>query len=194
MYPCAMELKNRTSALTMLIAGILGFAASFILTIDKFKVLKDSGFTPSCNINATLNCKSVMLSKQAEVFGFPNSLIGIGTFAMMLVIAVALLMGIRFPKLFWQLVLAGTALAVLFCHWLAFQTTFEIGALCPYCMVAWFATLLVLSVALRELLEFKRDSLVDEDAQFAVETIQKWMVPFHLVWAGLLIGAAFLGV
>ena len=85
MYPCAMELKNRTSALTMLIAGILGFAASFILTIDKFKVLKDSGFTPSCNINATLNCKSVMLSKQAEVFGFPNSLIGIGTFAMMLV-------------------------------------------------------------------------------------------------------------
>jgi uncharacterized membrane protein len=194
MYPCAMELKNRTSALTMLIAGILGFAASFILTIDKFKVLKDSGFTPSCNINATLNCKSVMLSKQAEVFGFPNSLIGIGTFAMMLVIAVALLMGIRFPKLFWQLVLAGTALAVLFCHWLAFQTTFEIGALCPYCMVAWFATLLVLSVALRELLEFKRESLVDEDAQFAVETIQKWMVPFHLVWAGLLIGAAFLGV
>ncbi len=194
MYPCAMELKNRTSALTMLIAGILGFAASFILTIDKFKVLKDSGFTPSCNINATLNCKSVMLSKQAEVFGFPNSLIGIGTFAMMLVIAVALLMGIRFPKLFWQLVLAGTGLAVLFCHWLAFQTTFEIGALCPYCMVAWFATLLVLSVALRELLEFKRESLVDEDAQFAVETIQKWMVPFHLVWAGLLIGAAFLGV
>ena len=194
MYPCAMELKNRTSELTMLIAGILGFAASFILTIDKFKVLKDSGFTPSCNINATLNCKSVMLSKQAEVFGFPNSLIGIGTFAMMLVIAVALLMGIRFPKLFWQLVLAGTALAVLFCHWLAFQTTFEIGALCPYCMVAWFATLLVLSVALRELLEFKRESLVDEDAQFAVETIQKWMVPFHLVWAGLLIGAAFLGV
>lgn len=194
MYPCAMELKSRTSALTMLIAGILGFAASFILTIDKFKVLKDSGFTPSCNINATLNCKSVMLSKQAEVFGFPNSLIGIGTFAMMLVIAVALLMGIRFPKLFWQLVLAGTGLAVLFCHWLAFQTTFEIGALCPYCMVAWFATLLVLSVALRELLEFKRESLVDEDAQFAVETIQKWMVPFHLVWAGLLIGAAFLGV
>ena len=194
MYPCAMELKNRTSALTMLIAGILGFAASFILTIDKFKVLKDSGFTPSCNINATLNCKSVMLSKQAEVFGFPNSLIGIGTFAMMLVIAVALLMGIRFPKLFWQLVLAGTGLAVLFCHWLAFQTTFEIGALCPYCMVAWFATLLVLAVALRELLEFKRESLVDEDAQFAVETIQKWMVPFHLVWAGLLIGAAFLGV
>jgi uncharacterized membrane protein len=47
------------SAWVMLLAGISGFLASFILTIDKFKVLKDSGFTPSCSINETLNCKSV---------------------------------------------------------------------------------------------------------------------------------------
>lgn len=135
-----------------------------------------------------------MLSKQAEVFGFPNSLIGVATFAMMLVIAVALFFGMRFPKLFWQLVLAGTSLAVMFCHWLAFQTTFIIGALCPYCMVAWFATLLVLSVACRELIEFKREKLIDDADKEATETIQKWMVPFHLLWAGLLIGSAFLGV
>ena len=135
-----------------------------------------------------------MLSKQAEVFGFPNSLIGIGTFAMMLVIAVALFYGVKFPKVFWQIAIAGTALAAFFCHWLAFQTTFVIGALCPYCMVAWFATLLVLSVTLREVLEFKRESAVDEDSRFAIETIQKWMVPFHILWAVLLIGAAFMGV
>ena len=61
-------------------------------------------------------------------------------------------------------------------------------------MVAWFATLLVLSVAFRELIEFKRESLTDESAQEATATIQKWMVPFHLLWAALLIGAAFLGV
>jgi hypothetical protein len=61
-------------------------------------------------------------------------------------------------------------------------------------MVAWFATLLVLSVCFRELLEFKRQSETEENAQTAIEIIQKWMVPFHLVWAGLLIGAAFLGV
>jgi putative Ca2+/H+ antiporter (TMEM165/GDT1 family) len=113
---------------------------------------------------------------------------------MMLVIAVALFFGVRFPKIFWQLVLSGTALAVIFCHWLAFQTTFIIGALCPYCMVAWFATLLVLSVAFRELIEFKRERLTDEASISATETIQKWMVPFHLLWAVLLIGSAFLGV
>lgn len=189
-----MELKNRTSAWVMLVAAITGFVASLILTIDKFKILKDQGYTPSCNINSTLNCKSVMLSKQAEVFGFPNSIIGVATFAMMLVVAVALFLNIRFPKIFWVLLFSGTSLAVIFCHWLAFQTTFVIGALCPYCMVAWFATLLVLSVAFRELLEFKKESTTEESSREAVKTIQTWMVPFHLVWAALLIGAAFMGV
>ncbi|MFM8897938.1 MAG: hypothetical protein ACKOFL_03745 [Actinomycetota bacterium] len=61
-------------------------------------------------------------------------------------------------------------------------------------MVAWFATLLVLSVSLRELIQFKRETLVDEEAQSATEIIQKWMVPFHIFWAALLIGSAFLGV
>jgi len=185
---------RRFTASFMLFGAISGFIASFLLTVDKIKILKDAKFNPSCNINEVLNCKSVMLSKQAEVFGFPNSIIGIATFAMMLVVAVALFLNIRFPKIFWVLLFSGTSLAVIFCHWLAFQTTFVIGALCPYCMVAWFATLLVLSVAFRELLEFKKESTTEESSREAVKTIQTWMVPFHLVWAALLIGAAFMGV
>ncbi|MEY3317988.1 MAG: hypothetical protein RL540_360 [Actinomycetota bacterium] len=189
-----MEISRKTSAWVMLVAGISGFLASFILTIDKFKILKDIGYTPSCNINATLNCKSVMLSKQAEVFGFPNSIIGIGTFAMMLVIAILLFFGVGLPKLFLQIATAGTLLAVIFCHWLAYQTTFVIGALCPYCMVAWVATLLVFSVLIRELLEIKKNATENEGSKSAIEVIKNWMVPFHFVWSTLLVGAAFLGV
>lgn len=189
-----MRSESRISAGTLLIAGISGFLASFILTIDKFKVLKDAGFTPSCNINASINCKSVMLSEQAEVFGFPNSLIGIATFAIMIAISIAIFLKVSFPKLFWQLLVSGTGLAVVFCHWLAFQTIFEIGALCPYCMVAWVATLLVLSVGLKELLKIKSISLLEESEKAAVKTISNWMLPFHALWATLLVGAAFLGV
>jgi hypothetical protein len=101
---------------------------------------------------------------------------------------------VTFPKLFWQLLVSGTMLAVIFCHWLAFQTIFEIGALCPYCMVAWVATLLVLSVGLRELLQIRSDSVTDESEKTAIETIAKWMLPLHILWATLLVGAAFLGV
>ena len=97
-----MKLSKSTSAWVMLFASLSGLIASFILTIDKFKVLKDAGYTPSCNINATLNCKSVMLSKQAEVFGFPNSIIGIGAFSIMLTIAVLLFLDLLFLKYFYN--------------------------------------------------------------------------------------------
>lgn len=187
-------MRTKTSAWVMLLAGVSGFIASFILTIDKFKVLKDAGYTPSCNINSTLNCKSVMLSKQAEVFGFPNSIIGIGAFAVMITIAVLLFFGTNIPKLVLQIGTFGTALAAIFCHWLAYQTTFVIGALCPYCMVAWVATLMVLSVLLRELLEIKKSNTDDEDSKIVIDTIKKWLVPFHALWSALLVGAAFLGV
>lgn len=195
LIPHSTENQNRKiSGVVLLLAGFSGFLASFVLTIDKLKILKDSNYKPSCNINAVLNCKSVMLSKQAEVFGFPNSLIGIGAFAMMLVVAVALLMGINFPKLFWQLLIPGPLFAVAFSHYLAYHTTFEIGALCPYCMVAWVASLLTLAVAIRELLGFAIRSTTDDSRKFALETIAKWMIPLHILWAAILIAGAYLGI
>lgn len=178
----------------MLIGGITGFVASFLLTVDKIEVLKDSGYTPSCNISETLNCKSVMLSKQAEVFGFPNALIGIAAFAIFIAIGVALLAEVQFPKWFWQIAFAGTLLGVIFSHWLAYQTTFEIGALCPYCMVAWFGTTLILSSIIQELLRLKSAETEDLKAKESITTISSFMPIFHILWVGLLIAGAFLGV
>lgn len=182
--------KTFTGAM-MLTGGLIGFVASFLLTIDKIKLLKDSQFVPSCNISETLNCKSVMLSDQAEVFGFPNSLIGIGAFAIFIALGIALLAGTTFPTWFWRTALFGTLLATIFSHWLAFQTTFEIGALCPYCMVAWVGTFFILSSVIQELLRPKFDG---EDGSYQVEKIAMFMPIFHLLWAGLLIGAAFTAV
>ena len=172
----------------MLLGGVFGFIASFLLTIDKIKLLKDAQFVPSCNISETLNCKSVMLSEQAEVFGFPNSIIGIGAFAIFVAVGIAVLGGVNFPKWFWQIALVGTVLATLFSHWLAFQTTFEIGALCPYCMVAWVGTFFILSSVIQELLRPRFES------SYAVERIAMFMPIFHLLWSGLLIAAAFTAV
>jgi uncharacterized membrane protein len=185
---------RRFSSIVMLVGGITGFIASFLLTVDKIEVLKDSGYTPSCNISETLNCKSVMLSKQAEVFGFPNALIGIAAFAIFIAIGVALLAEVQFPKWFWQIAFVGTLLGVIFSHWLAYQTTFEIGALCPYCMVAWFGTTLILSSIIQELLRLKSAETEDLNAKESITTISSFMPIFHILWVGLLIAGAFLGV
>jgi uncharacterized membrane protein len=185
---------RRFTASFMLFGAISGFIASFLLTVDKIKLLKDAQFNPSCNINEVLNCKSVMLSKQAEVFGFPNSLIGLAAFAIFIAIAVALFGDIQFPGWFWKLALVGTLLGIFFSHWLAQQTTFVIGALCPYCMVAWFGNFLILSGVIQENLKIKSLSIEDDESKSAIEKISGFMPIFHLVWLGLVIGAAFVGV
>ena len=185
---------RRLTASFMLFGAISGFIASFLLTVDKIKILKDAKFNPSCNINEVLNCKSVMLSKQAEVFGFPNSLIGLAAFAIFIAVAVALFGDVQFPGWFWKLALFGTLLAIFFSHWLAQQTTFVIGALCPYCMIAWFGNFLILSSVIQENLKIKYLATEDEEKRSAIEKISGFMPIFHIVWLGLVIGAAFVGV
>ena len=178
----------------MLFGAVSGFIASFLLTIDKIEILKDANFNPSCNINEVLNCKSVMLSKQAEVFGFPNSLIGIGAFAIFVAVAIAMLGRVNFPKSFMDIALSGTILGVIFSHWLAYQTTFVIGALCPYCMVAWFGNFLILSSLIQSKLASKSLTIEDESARLTIARVSGFVPIFHLVWLSLVIGAAYFAV
>lgn len=175
----------------MLFGAISGFIASFLLTVDKIKILKDSKFNPSCNINEVLNCKSVMLSKQAEVFGFPNSLIGIGAFAIFIAVAIAILGEVEFPSWFINIALGGTILGVIFSHWLAYQTTFVIGALCPYCMIAWFGNFLILSSLIQEKVRIQSRLLEDESKVLAIARVNSFVPIFHIVWLSLVIGAAY---
>lgn len=181
--------QRRTTGGIALLGALAGFFASFLLTIDKIKILKDSQFNPGCNISETLNCKSVMLSDQAEVFGFPNSLIGIAAFAIFIAISVAILGQVSFPKWFIQIALVGTVAGIVFSHWLAYQTTFVIGALCPYCMVAWFGNFLILGSLLQELLRKRSDV---ESSQ--IQKLIAFMPILHLVWLTTVIGLAFVGV
>jgi uncharacterized membrane protein len=186
--------SRRFSGAFMLFGAVSGFIASFLLTIDKIKILKDAQFNPSCNINEVLNCKSVMLSKQAEVFGFPNSLIGIGAFAIFIAVAIAILGNVKFPSWFIGIALGGTILGVIFSHWLAYQTTFVIGALCPYCMVAWFGNFLILSSLIQSKLESKSLEIEDESARITIARVSGFVPIFHLVWLSLVIGAAYFAV
>lgn len=125
----------------LMIFAIVGFIASFVLTIDKIHLLKDPSFQPSCNISPLISCGSVMVTDQAEALGFPNSLMGIVGYTMMGTIAFALFAGARFKRWFWLTLEFGVLFGVLFIHWLIFQSIFIIGALCPYCMLAWLTAI-----------------------------------------------------
>ena len=72
----------------VLIAGIVGLAAAITLTVEKIEILINPDYVPSCSINPVLSCGSVMITPQASAFGFPNPLIGIVSFTVVLVTGV----------------------------------------------------------------------------------------------------------
>ncbi|WP_461153789.1 vitamin K epoxide reductase family protein [Saccharopolyspora tripterygii] len=135
------DAASRALPYVLTIGGGIGFLAAFILTIEKIALLKNPGYTPTCSINPIFSCGSIMSTPQAEVFGFPNPLIGIGGFAVVTTIGVASLAGTRFPRWFWLGLLAGTTFGVVFVHWLIAQSLYSIQALCPYCMIVWAVTI-----------------------------------------------------
>lgn len=143
------------SAWWVLIAGVIGLISSATLTIEKIEILINPAYVPSCSINPVLSCGSVMVTPQASVFGFPNPLIGIASFAVVVVSGVLAVSKVRLPRWYWVGLTIGTALGVVFIHWLIFQTLYRIGALCPYCMVVWAVTVpllvVVSAIALRPL-------------------------------------------
>jgi len=145
----------RPSALWIVIAGAVGLAASFTLTVEKIELLINPKYVPSCNFNPVLSCGSIMVTRQASVFGFPNPLIGLMSFTLVVVTGVLVWSKVRIPQWYWVGLLIGTLLGSVFVHWLIFQSLYRIGALCPYCMVVWAVTIpllvVVASIALRPL-------------------------------------------
>ncbi len=123
----------------MMVTAVYGFLASFILVLDKFHILQDPNYSPPCNISPLISCGSVMTTSQAEVFGFPNSLIGVVGFTMLGTIAFALMAGGKFKRWFWLTLQGGMVFGILFIHFLIGASIFALETLCPYCMLAWLA-------------------------------------------------------
>jgi uncharacterized membrane protein len=151
------------SAWWVLIAGVIGLLASMTLTVEKIEILLNPSYVPSCNINPIVSCGSVMVTPQASILGFPNPLLGIVGFTVVVVTGVLAVSKVSLPQWYWAGLAAGILIGVAFVHWLIFQSLYRIGALCPYCMVVWAVTITLLvvvsSIAFRPVLE-SRDSTV----------------------------------
>ena len=140
-HSSALDRSPRSLATLYAIAGSLGLAAAFTLLVEKIELLTDPTYVPSCSINPILSCGSVMKTDQAEAFGFPNPIIGVAGFAVILTVGMARLAGAEFRRWFWWGLQAGVTFAVVFVLWLIFRSLFRIDPLRPYCMVVWVVTI-----------------------------------------------------
>jgi uncharacterized membrane protein len=129
----------------MLAFGITALIASFALTLDKFEVLQNPNAILSCSINLVLDCSRVMQTWQSSLFGFPNMVIGLMGFPIVITVALAGLGAVKFPRWFLVAFNIGVALAALFAFWLVFQSIYAIQILCPWCLVVTVSMSFILS-------------------------------------------------
>lgn len=125
---------------TMLAFGIVGLIVSFILSTEEIQLMQHPNMVLPCSINIALNCSTVMKTWQASVFGFPNMLIGLMGYPVVITVAVVALNGVRLSRLFWIAANICYGLGALFSYWLFFNSLYVIQTLCPWCLVITFST------------------------------------------------------
>jgi uncharacterized membrane protein len=130
---------------TMLFSACLSLTASLVLSIDAVRIAADPTVSLSCNLNAVISCGTVGSSWQAQLFGFPNAFLGLIAEPVVITIAVASLGGVRFPRWFMFSAQVVYSLGFLFAYWLFYQSMFNIGAMCPWCLLVTASTTLVFS-------------------------------------------------
>lgn len=125
----------------LVVAGTVGFGAAFALTLDKIATLIKPTAELSCNFSLLVQCGKNLQSAQGSVFGFPNPLIGLAAWALVIGVGAGLLAGARYDRWFWLTFNAGAAAALAFVCWLIGQSIFVLGTLCPWCMLTWSVTI-----------------------------------------------------
>ncbi|MEN8704843.1 MAG: vitamin K epoxide reductase family protein [Nocardioides marinisabuli] len=170
------ERSDRRLAGGMLAAGLIGLVASTTLLIERLRLARDQDYVPTCSLNPVLSCGSIMESAQASLLGFPNPVIGVAGFPVVLVTGAAILAGASLARWYWLGLQFGVAAALVLVGWLAFQSLYRIGALCPYCMVVWAVVVpLFYYVTVRNLAQGVLGTAVIDGA------VTRWMRDWHAV-------------
>lgn len=134
---------NRWIFTTMLLGAILSLIAAFVLSVEAINLAKNPESSLSCSINVIVNCATVAKHPTNELFGFPNSFLGLISEPVVITLAIAGLAGVRFPRLFMFTAQIFYTLGFIFALLLAYISIFIIQALCPWCLLVTLTTILV---------------------------------------------------
>ncbi|MCR6689242.1 vitamin K epoxide reductase family protein [Cellulomonas sp.] len=134
---------RRRTAIEMVVSGVIGLYASFVLSIEALVLAGNSKADLSCNFNDKINCAKVAKHWAADLLGFPNAFVGIAAEAVVLTVAVALVGGVIFPRWFMRTAQVIYTVGFVFAWWLFYMSYFVIGALCPWCLLITLTTTLV---------------------------------------------------
>lgn len=156
-----------------IVAGAIGWFASFELLTEYIKKIAEPGYIPNCNVSILVTCGPNMDSWQGSLFGFSNTVLGVSAFVAPIAVGVALLAGARFAPWFWITYQVGLLGGFVFILWLSYQSIFSLGTLCPWCMVVWSVMIPLWWVSLARPYAVG-DVTLSEKARNRWETLYSW--------------------
>ncbi len=134
---------DRWIFISMLIGAIGSLIAAFVLSVEVLHLARNPDAILSCSVNLIVNCATVAKHSTNELFGFPNSFIGMMSEPVVITVAIAGLAGVRFPRLFMFTAQIFYTLGFIFALTLLYISMFIIQALCPWCLLVTLTTILV---------------------------------------------------
>jgi uncharacterized membrane protein len=141
--PAARPTTRRGTWLAMLLWSAASLTASFVLAVEAVTLAGDPTAVFGCDVNTVVSCGTVGSSWQASAFGFPNAFLGLSTEPVVLTVAVVSLAGVTFPRWFMVSAQVGYTVGLGLAYWLLYQAIFDIGAVCPWCLLVTVATTFV---------------------------------------------------
>lgn len=163
----------------IMICGIIGLLASFMLAVETIEYIKDPSAPLACNINPIVSCSSVIDTPQGQILGFMNPLIGVVGFSMLIVFGLAVLYKAKFPKWVWMAAQATSLLTIALIHWLIYNSVYVLGSLCPYCMVVWVISM---PIALHITIRNVNEGLLGEKAKSLAAFLNEYHYTLLLIW------------
>lgn len=134
-------LRRPTLGWVLLVCGIAGLLASFMLNLEYLHLLTDRDAALICDINPFVTCGPAMLSSAAAIFGFPNVVVGLVSFTVVITTGVVLWTGVQLPRWYFIALQLGLSGAAVMITYLQIFSVFELGKLCLWCMIIWAFTI-----------------------------------------------------
>ncbi|MEI7918028.1 MAG: vitamin K epoxide reductase family protein [Candidatus Saccharibacteria bacterium] len=141
--------SKRWIFIVILVTAVLGLLAAFVLSVDAVVLAKDSKAVLSCNINPIINCGAVANSPYSSMLGFPNSFLGMMVEPVFVIVAIAGLYGVKFPRQFMFGVQIAALFALIYAFFLFDISVNIIQALCPWCLLVDVVTIIMVAAITR---------------------------------------------
>ncbi|WP_306232824.1 vitamin K epoxide reductase family protein [Agrococcus beijingensis] len=123
----------------LIVTGLLGLLGSFSLSVERIELLLNPEEALSCDLNPFLSCSGAIESEQGELFGFPNPFLGLMTFPAPIIMGALTLGRVAMPRWVWTTFSIGVLGGMAIVLFLAQQSVFVLGFVCPWCFLVWMA-------------------------------------------------------